>query len=312
MDESSQSPQSGSSRSLLTNKWSSLKRRLLQVLAIATCLLLALIVWAWVNNNYSFTNKSAAEISTDLDQAIDLGIGWIVEHREEFENAKGNSALLHMIGDMSQPVATPKLQEIFANHLTQRSPKNFWRRMLEPVSDTNVLSKWQLAKYAEYQRWLAYAIAPSEIKLSDEDFKSMLSPDKNTYRHLTHQLMALDMLRDRNEGEEDFDDLIDTLCQRIARECAVDFRVTDLYLQRVAVVLAADRPDLIKKRWVERIIANQDAGGGFHYSWYGWQPNPLKLFDSRKPVAHATVQGVWLLYMIRHRFPDWITENLPA
>jgi len=69
---------------------------------------------------------------------------------------------------------------------------------------------------------------------------------------------------------------------------------------------------LIKKRWIERIIGYQSTDGGFYYSWYGWGPNPVRFFDFRKPSPHATIQGIWAMYMIRHRYPEWIEENYPG
>jgi len=306
-DRSQTQPPASSER----KKSSSFKRRLFKFFACATAIVVLPLAWAVFNNNVSLTGKSSAEIEAELDTAIELGVKWIVEHREEFETENGNAALLFMIGDMNQPTAMPELEEIFAKHLTQRSATNFWRRILVPDAKTRILDQRQLAKYVEYKRWAAYAIAADKIELSEEVYNNMMSPDKNAFRDLTHQLYAVDILRDRGSSAEGIDDLIDTLCHRITRECSIDFRVTDLYLQRVAFVLAADRPDLIKKRWIERILANQHENGGFLYSWCGSSPNPLRFSGSKKPVAHATVQGIWLLYMIRHRSPDWIAENFP-
>ena len=104
---------------------------------------------------------------------------------------------------------------------------------------------------------------------------------------------------------------MDTLCERVAAEAFWDFRVTDLYLQRVAFLLAAGRPDLVRPRWVERILSWQQEDGGWKSSWYScWGPG---VFASRwglqVPNAHTTVQGVWLFYMLKYRYPQWIVDN---
>ena len=164
----------------------------------------------------------------------------------------------------------------------------------------------------EYQRWIAFALAPKEYPLSEEDNASFVSPTRHHRVDLTHQLLALLILRDRGQVNDNHDELIDTLCDRIASECAWDFRVTDLYLQRVAFLLAAERDDLIKRRWVERILANQQPNGGFLKSWYGLGPGRFEVrFGKAATTRHATVQGVWILVMLKNRFPGWMDTNFP-
>jgi hypothetical protein len=104
--------------------------------------------------------------------------------------------------------------------------------------------------------------------------------------------------------------LINHLCEKIAVEEHWDVRVTDLYLQRMAFILAAGRPDLIKRRWVERALASQQSDGGWISSWHGWGPG-LFAFTIRRGFAnsHTTVQGVWVLSMLKYRYPEWIHRN---
>ena len=98
--------------------------------------------------------------------------------------------------------------------------------------------------------------------------------------------------------------------ERIAAEAAFDFRVTDLYLQRIAFLLAAGRPDLVKPRWVERALAAQQSDGGWYYTWHGWAPTPYRYsISDEHSIAHATAQGMWVACMLRYRYPDWIDKN---
>lgn len=140
----------------------------------------------------------------------------------------------------------------------------------------------------------------------------MFDPERHISGSLTHQLFALKIYRDFQGATGELDRLIDHVCERIAREALVDFRVSDLYLQRVSFLLAAGRPDLVKKRWVERILANQRDDGGWTYPWYYWGPALFQFHtDIPRPTAHPTIQGLWTLYQIRYRYPDWITANYP-
>jgi hypothetical protein len=56
----------------------------------------------------------------------------------------------------------------------------------------------------------------------------------------------------------------------VARDAYWDFRVSDSYPQRSAFLLAAGQPELVKKRWIERILDRQNPDGSWNYCWYGW------------------------------------------
>ena len=54
------------------------------------------------------------------------------------------------------------------------------------------------------------------------------------------------------------------------------------------LLLAAGRPDLVKRRWVERVLAKQEHDGGWIESWYGWGPRlfEVRLQKPRPAVSH--------------------------
>ncbi|MBK7927299.1 MAG: hypothetical protein IPJ98_07325 [Bryobacterales bacterium] len=95
------------------------------------------------------------------------------------------------------------------------------------------------------------------------------------------------------------------LAERVAGEAVLDFRITDMYLQRVAFVLYAGHPDLIPPRWVDRVLSGQQADGGWNWAWYGWGPRFFHLrIPEDRSSAHPTVQGLWILHMLRYRYPS--------
>ena len=72
----------------------------------------------------------------------------------------------------------------------------------------------------------------------------------------------------------------------------------------------AGHPDLIRSRWVDRILSGQQADGGWTWAWFGWGP---QFFQFRVPEerssAHPTAQGLWIAYMLKYRYSDWVKRN---
>jgi hypothetical protein len=261
------------------------------------------------NNNVSWWPTSRQTFAGRLDRAVQLGTDWVVTRPE-----RENTLLLYMIADMADLSGDLRLRRIAANFLTDPFvPSDYlWRRMLDPTAKVRRPARRQLDSIEDYQRWSVYAIAPHEVELTDAERTAMFAPDRFVWGSRTHQLFALILYRSRTENSPAVTELINHLCEKIAFEEHWDIRVTDLYLQRMAFILAAGRSDLIKHRWVERAIASQKTDGGWVSSWYGSGPGLFAFsFRPRVPSSHTTIQGVWLLYMLKYRYPEWIQRNYP-
>jgi len=135
----------------------------------------------------------------------------------------------------------------------------------------------------------------------------MFSPTKYTWGARHHQLLALVMYRDFNGDNPELDSVINHLSEKIARDAHFDFRVGDSYIQRTTFVLAAGHPDLIRGRWLGRILDNQMPDGSWKYCWYGWCRGIFE-FNATNP-GHATVQAVWAVTMLKYHYPQWIKEH---
>jgi hypothetical protein len=275
-------------------------RRLLFLTVIS-----ALAVFA--NQNFSWKTTSRETFLEELDQARRKASDWMVTSPEG-----ENPVLLYMISDMAKLSGDSRLRNVVERFLLDPRIRTdeVWRRMVDPSSKVRVPDAAEMAALQDYQRWLLYAVARPEVTLVDSDRAAMFAPDRFIWGSRTHQLLSLVLYRSRGEDSPTVNGLVNQLCEKTAAEALWDARVTDLYLQRIAVVLAAGRPDLIRRRWVERVIASQTESGGWTPSWYGWGPGILA-FDlrGRTPNSHSTVQGAWILYMLKYRFPDWIQRN---
>jgi hypothetical protein len=89
----------------------------------------------------------------------------------------------------------------------------------------------------------------------------------------------------------------------------IDFRLNDSFIQRTAFVLGAGRPDLIRPRWMDRILDHQNPDGSWNSCWYGWCRGVFEFRIDNGGDGHATVQAAWALTMLKYRYPQWINEH---
>jgi hypothetical protein len=215
-----------------------------------------------------------------------------------------------MVADCARTSGDRRLQSLAALYFRANAKPYSFGRMVDPDCRFERPSENNSWTAEHYQPWFLYAVAPTEYPLSAEARANMFSPDKYRTGSATHQLLALYLYRKHNGPTSDLDRLIRRLSVRIASEASIDFRVTDLYLQRIAFLLAAGQTDLVKRRWVERALAAQQPDGGWLYSWYGWEPKPFRFHIAEaSSTTHPTVQGMWMAYMLKYRYPNWIEKN---
>jgi hypothetical protein len=270
---------------------------------------LALLV---ANNNYSLRRISRQEFASQTDQAIETSTKWIANHPELL----GNPSLVFMIADMEKMSGDPHLRTMLDDYLSTRYVRNpaypitfVWARFADPQIHVPMLLAADLRNVGFEERWDAYAVAPDRVELTNADRADMFSPSKYIWGRRQHQLLALDMYRYYNGGSAELDQTMNHLAEKVARDGYFDFRVTDSYYQRSAFTLAANRPDLIRRRWIERIFDYQHPDGSWSYCWYGWCRGILEFKFQGTDPAHATVQAAWALYMLKYRYPRWVEQH---
>ena len=267
-------------------------------------------------NNHSLRQLPRAAFDAQLDAALDSATNWIKDNALVSE---ANPSMMYMIADMEKMSHDPRLQSLLEDyqkhHLTHpNSPLDFaWYRLVIRNAEVPVIQVPDMeGRFAEFI-WDAYAVAPDKISLAPDDRASMFSPTRHIWGKRQHQLLALVMYRDFNGSSPELDNTISYLAEKVARDAHYDFRVNDSYIQRTAFVLAAGRPDLIRSRWVDRILDHQNANGSWNYCWHGWCRGVLEFSTDYKADAvrsgHSTVQGAWVLTMLKYRYPQWIDEH---
>ncbi len=275
-----------------------LGRRLIRFVACAFAGVLSLLAIGVLNNNYSFTQPSLAEFQSRLDRATLDSIFWTFA-----QPPITNGYLTYMLQDCAQMSGDPKLKtSVRESMLLLRN--TYMARLVDPDAPFIPPGAW-MDTDAAYHRWLTHAISQGQYPLSPEDRAVMFAPDGARTGKATHQLLTLILYRRFHGATPALDQLIRHISLRIAQEAALDFRVTDLYLQRISFLLAAGQADLVKPRWVERALAAQESSGGWFYNWHGWAPTPYRFGWDAEPHVHPTSQGLWLSCMLKYRFSDW-------
>jgi len=298
-----------SSKSKESSRWI---HRLIRACWRGVAILALAVVFTLLNNNYSLRRPSRTAFDEQLDRSLDAATNWIKDNAYISER---NPSVMYMIASMERISHDPRLQTVlddYQKHYLTRpaSAIDFvWFRLV--IRDAQVPEIYAPSMHGEMNEllWNAYALAPDKVYLAADDRASMFSPTRFTWGMRQHQTLALVMYRDYNGSSPELDSTINYLAEKIARDAHFDFRLNDSYIQRTAFVLAAGRPDLIRPRWVDRILDHQNADGSWNSCWYGWCRGIFEFRIDSGGDGHATVQAAWALTMLKYRYPQWISEH---
>lgn len=262
------------------------------------------LLFCYFYNNISIQGDQ--RFTEKLDRAITKAAFWTADNEPALLGGEGfiNIALLRMLQDCHQLRSTYAFEHILDRYLTSQVRPSFKKNILDPdwpIEEKEINDVFKTLAI-DYQ-WETYALAPAKVASTAQDL-DLFNPDRWQGRQLTHQLWALVLYRERNACGPEIDDLIEHLCGRLASELDMDLHVVDIYIQKVAFVLKAGHPEMIKRRWIERIIANLNLDGG-------WDDRSLCFTSGRRPRfgkarsdQHASIQALWVLYQVRYRYPE--------
>ncbi len=287
------------------------RRRLFFLVILFCAISSSLLALAFYNHNKGPSIDTRGATLTKLDAAIAQNDAWLKARAEGMES-KRNPALIHMANEMSKLRPSPLLDRV-VNDYRLLVGGHFWQRMVDPNANTAPLPARERNALMPYQRWFVYAMDPGGTPISDADKASLWDPEGHRGYELTHQLFAHYFYLFQNPHDEKTKRMIRHLGNRIALEADRDFKITDLSIQRILCLLMTGRPELVKPRWVERVLANQLDDGGWRFSWHGWGPGWRTLQNPRaRSHQHPTVQAAWVIYLARYAFPEWIDKHYPA
>ncbi len=279
------------------NKWFS-------VLFIAVLFPAVLYTALLINNHIFFIRPTRDHFVQRLEHSMEAGSAYITARFEDAAEG-GNAALYFMVNDMVELSDNPDFKKIVDDYTSNSSAR--WRKLVDQRYPFKEMPEHKWKKLEQYHRWIAFSLSNNKVALTSQDLADMYDAEKFTGYDLTHQLLALMIHKRSNPFDDKLEILIGRVCERIAQENAGDFRVTDLYVERVAFLFMAGRSDLVRGKWVWRILSNQQDDGGWKWTWYGLNSG---WFNHQSPWqgtnAHTTTMAVWAAYMIQYRYPTWI------
>lgn len=251
----------------------------------------------WNHNSARLTD---AEFAAILDQAIERGRAWVRQNRDISPMQYNNPCMYFFLHDMDCMYPDRVFAARVCGYLNRSTFENSWKRLIDPqrpawAPELNAT----LPKTPFEYRWLTYAIDPQHVKLAPDDLAGMFDSERWRGLVLAHQLWALCHMRRLAPDPRVSAALLSRLCERIANEHARDLVVTKLHSERVEYVLMAGHPAQINRRWVERLIANQRADGGWNDRLYAFTlPTPFRDHPSDE---HVTLVTLWALHEVRYR-----------
>jgi len=256
----------------------------------------------FVNNNVSFISDEA--FAKQIDAAIEKALAWTQTHKTEIMIRK-NFGLIKMLNDINKLKSIPVLSDIVENIMVSPELPNCWKRLFDPNRPIDMFELNSLMKKEHLDnKWVLYALAPDEAKITPEQLQ-LFEPERWWGRRLAHQLDALTTLRNTKGANEEIDELINHLCNRLRVEITFDALIVDI--GKNVFILRAGHPEKIRRRWIERVIAKQSQDGGWDNRWFCFSSNVeiLPDFTSRKTNQHDTLLALTLLYMVKYQYPEY-------
>lgn len=138
------------------------------------------------------------------------------------------------------------------------------RAALADASNARGFTMWNL--------WFTYALRPDLGELHDEARRRFLGHDLQDWLgyNLTHRFYAYRlMMATHPEGARRIGvpRQLQIATVQMGIEASLDVFLSDLFIERVAFLLDSDRePWLFSARWIERILEDQGADGGWAFS----------------------------------------------
>ena len=252
-----------------------------------------------------------------LEERFSSATQWLIQHKDEIINEQ-NPILWWMVKQAASKTHDKNLNQIFFEYEKKYllpHQNNAWIAIFNPEKSTAINSA-ELSHLPDYNQFVLYGASCSRSLEESEAVQSLLHTDFCASHVLspaceTHQLMGFSfMRRSRCGNPEKTNASILKLQERLITQLTYDFRVIDVYIQRVLMLEESGAHERIKPIWISKAVSAQNADGGWsgfaplapvgHGYYFGYSRTGIGIGESRSDF-HATAQGVYLLSLLLER-----------
>jgi hypothetical protein len=234
------------------------------------------VIFGWICFQSWQNNKSAEPPNRSVvESSLNNGISWLDSHRSEILSDE-NPMLWWMLKESSILTGNPILLGLYDEYKVRyldSSPNNVWSHIFYKDSIAP-LNPSLLNNLPSYNLLFLYGASCSSRLGRDTAVTEQLSPrfcDNHQFSPacVTHQLMGFRFLQRRLCGnQKDTSEVIYSLQDRLVTQLSWDFRLVDVYLQRVLMLIESGAHERVKPIWIRRVLSAQNSDGG----WSGFEP----------------------------------------
>ena len=286
-------------------------------------LLMALPLCLYLLGFYQNNRQQPYPTQSQVEFQLESSLNWLVNHEADLLSHP-NPMLWWMLYEAQSLTEDPRLQQLLSKY-QQRFPRiqeGVWAPLFGGEPRT-YLSAYSVQNLPYYNQHIIYGLncaadIAEEIPLvAQQNDAGFCFHTSYIYRPacVTHQMMGIHFLQRQNCGLLENAALVSgSLQQSIVSQLTWDFRVVDVYLQRVLMLLVTGADDKLKPVWLQRVLQHQLADGG----WAGVAPivslggrslqftsRGIGLGPGREEMRgdyHATAQGVLILSYLQSQF----------
>ena len=265
-----------------------------------------------IHNNFGDDNVTKEEIQASFNQAV----AWIKINREQIQSSH-NPIIWWMVGEAAKTSKNPELNDIFSEYKKNNTDKyrsSVWAYFFFKSPSPLIINDSTLFTLPDYNLYFIYGfscnsdLAKLEVIKEQNEISFCWKNYPLSQACFTHQQMGFRFLeRISCHKVEQLSEKIESLSENIKFQSIFDFRLVDVYIQRVLVQVESGKQHKVNMRWVKRIIANQgdDGGWGDFQTLFKIQGNKYISFSSKgfsvgtpRSNFHATTQGLWLMALL--------------
>jgi len=290
-----------------------MKRIVITFLFLLTACLVVFSYTIWQNNR-PVQNIPQNEIKSSLHKSIE----WLVKNKTNILQST-NSILWWMINESALLTKDERLLDLSDEYqliMKTQYVNSVWNHLFDNNCNVSV-DPLRIAALPDYNKLFLFGLTCDEELSNLETIETQKHPNFCWKSHpispacVTHQLMGFRFMQRRNcQNDQGLNYKIEILQKYILWQLFFDFRVVDVYLQRVLMLADSGLKNKIKPIWLRKIIDAQLSDGGwgnFHglipvgkSKFFGFTANGVSV-KQPKSNFHTTAQGVFLMSLMQNR-----------